>query len=72
MKAIGGRLVAAVLAVGSGCAKTDWIDRTLVTVDRPKPITFGTKPSPTGRTALRLHDLEAPLRATEGTGGSAR
>jgi hypothetical protein len=33
MKAIVGVLVAAVLAVGSGCAKQDWIDRTLVTVD---------------------------------------
>jgi hypothetical protein len=33
MKAILGLLVAAVLAVGSGCAKTDWIDRTLVTTD---------------------------------------
>ena len=26
-------LIAAALALGSGCAKTDWIDRTLVTVD---------------------------------------
>jgi hypothetical protein len=26
-------LVAAALALGSGCAQTDWIDRTLVTVD---------------------------------------
>jgi hypothetical protein len=26
-------LIAATLLVGSGCAKTDWIDRTLVTVD---------------------------------------
>jgi hypothetical protein len=33
MKAIVGLLVAAGLAVGSGCANTDWIDRTLVTVD---------------------------------------
>jgi hypothetical protein len=33
MKAIVGLLVAAVLAAGSGCVKTDWIDRTLVTVD---------------------------------------
>ena len=33
MNAIVGLLVAAVLAVGSGCVKTDWIDRTLVTVD---------------------------------------
>jgi hypothetical protein len=30
---IGGLLIAATLAVGTGCAKTDWIDRTLVTVD---------------------------------------
>ena len=34
MKAIVGALIAvATLAIGSGCAKTDWIDRTLVTVD---------------------------------------
>jgi hypothetical protein len=33
MKAIVGLLIAATLAVGSGCAKTDWIDRTLVTED---------------------------------------
>jgi hypothetical protein len=33
MKIIAGLLVAATLAFGSGCAKTDWIDRTLVTVD---------------------------------------
>jgi hypothetical protein len=26
-------LIAATLVFGSGCAKTDWIDRTLVTVD---------------------------------------
>jgi len=28
-----GVLIAAVLAFGSGCARSDWIDRTLVTVD---------------------------------------
>ena len=33
MKIIAGLLIAAALAVASGCAKTDWIDRTLVTVD---------------------------------------
>jgi hypothetical protein len=33
MKIIAGLLVAAALAFASGCAKTDWIDRTLVTVD---------------------------------------
>jgi hypothetical protein len=33
MKVLVGILVAATLAVGSGCAKTDWIERTLVTVD---------------------------------------
>jgi hypothetical protein len=33
MKTIVGVLIAATLAVGSGCAKTDWIERTLVTVD---------------------------------------
>jgi hypothetical protein len=34
MKAIVGALIAvATLVVGSGCAKQDWIDRTLVTVD---------------------------------------
>jgi hypothetical protein len=33
MKAIAGMLIAAMLVVGFGCAKTDWIDRTLVTVD---------------------------------------
>jgi hypothetical protein len=31
MKALVGVLIAATLLVGSGCAKTDWIDRTLVT-----------------------------------------
>jgi hypothetical protein len=33
VKIITGVLIAATLAVASGCAKTDWIDRTLVTVD---------------------------------------
>jgi hypothetical protein len=33
MKIIAGLLIAAALAFSSGCAKTDWIDRTLVTVD---------------------------------------
>jgi hypothetical protein len=33
MKAIVGVLIAATLAVGSGCARKDWIDRTLVTED---------------------------------------
>jgi hypothetical protein len=33
MKALIGLLTAAMLLIGSGCAKTDWIDRTLVTVD---------------------------------------
>jgi len=29
MKALVWMLIAATLAVGTGCAKTDWIDRTL-------------------------------------------
>ena len=33
MKIIVGVLIAAALAFGSGCASTDWIERTLVTVD---------------------------------------
>jgi hypothetical protein len=33
MKATAGVLIVAALAFGSGCARTDWIDRTLVTVD---------------------------------------
>ena len=33
MKIIPALLIAAALGVASGCAKTDWIDRTLVTVD---------------------------------------
>ena len=33
MKALIGLLIAATLVIGSGCAKADWIDRTLVTVD---------------------------------------
>jgi hypothetical protein len=33
MKIIVGVLMVAALAFGSGCAKTDWIERTLVTVD---------------------------------------
>jgi hypothetical protein len=33
MKTIAGVLIAAALAFGSGCARSDWIDRTLVTVD---------------------------------------
>jgi hypothetical protein len=33
MKALIGLLIAATLVMGSGCAKQDWIDRTLVTVD---------------------------------------
>jgi len=33
MKALIGLLIATMLGIGSGCAKQDWIDRTLVTVD---------------------------------------
>ena len=33
MKALIGLLFAATLLIGSGCAKQDWIDRTLTTVD---------------------------------------
>jgi hypothetical protein len=33
MKITAAVLIAAALAFGSGCARTDWIDRTLVTVD---------------------------------------
>jgi len=33
MRLIVGILIVAAVAVGSGCAKQDWIDRTLVTVD---------------------------------------
>ena len=33
MKTLIGLLVATTLAIGSGCVKQDWIDRTLVTVD---------------------------------------
>jgi hypothetical protein len=33
MKIIAGMLIAAALAFGSGCARSDWIERTLVTVD---------------------------------------
>jgi hypothetical protein len=33
MKRLMGLLIATTLALGSGCAKQDWIDRTLVTVD---------------------------------------
>jgi len=33
MKIIAGVLIAAALTLGSGCARSDWIDRTLVTVD---------------------------------------
>jgi hypothetical protein len=33
MKTIVGMLIAATVGFGSGCARTDWIDRTLVTVD---------------------------------------
>ena len=32
MKAIVGVLIAATLLFATGCAKTDWIDRTLVTL----------------------------------------
>ena len=33
MKTVTALVVGAVLAFGAGCARTDWIDRTLVTVD---------------------------------------
>ncbi len=33
MKTLIGLLTATTLVIGSGCAKSDWIDRTLVTVD---------------------------------------
>jgi hypothetical protein len=33
MKTISGLLMAALLTMSAGCARTDWIDRTLVTMD---------------------------------------
>jgi hypothetical protein len=33
LKTIAGLLIVAALAFGSGCARSDWIERTLVTVD---------------------------------------
>jgi hypothetical protein len=33
MRTIGGVLIVTALAFGSGCARSDWIERTLVTVD---------------------------------------
>ena len=33
MKTIAGVLIVAALVFGSGCATSDWIERTLVTVD---------------------------------------
>ena len=33
MRSLGGLLLATMLVVGAACARSDWIDRTLVTVD---------------------------------------
>ena len=52
MKAFIGLLIATTLVVGSGCAKQDWIDRTLVTVD-----VTGTWSGGVGSGTIRL-DLE--------------
>jgi hypothetical protein len=54
MKPIVGMLIATILVVGSGCAKTDWIERTLVTVDVTGTWS-GTGP---GRSRVYVFELE--------------
>ena len=54
MKTIAGVLILAALICGSGCARTDWIERTLVTVD----VTGTWYGSVGGRTSRFLFELE--------------
>jgi hypothetical protein len=51
MKLIPGLLIAAAMAVASGCAKTDWIDRTLVT-ETVTGVWAGSMVSPDGQPAI--------------------
>jgi hypothetical protein len=51
MKVIVGVLIAATLAIGSGCAKTDWIDRTLVT-ETVAGVWAGSMMSPDGQPSI--------------------
>ncbi len=55
MKPLGAILVAAMLTCSSGCAKPDWIERTLVTVD-VTGVWYGDAEAATGyaRTDVRL------------------
>jgi hypothetical protein len=75
-KIIGGVLIAAALAFGSGCARSDWISRTLVTVDVTgtwegigAPFTFNLKqegPKVTGFVEVGgvWHDWSGPVTGT--------
>ena len=57
MKRLIGLLIATTLVIGSGCAKQDWIDRTLVTVD-----VTGTWSGSTGGSASSPGDLLFELK----------
>jgi hypothetical protein len=69
MKIIAGLFISAALAIASGCAKTDWIDRTLVTVD-VTGTWYGTVGAPSGGVAGTFElwlDLEQNGQTVKGS-----
>jgi hypothetical protein len=63
MKTIRGALLLAALTFGAGCAKSDWIERTLVTVD----VTGTWSGSVGGRTSRFLFELEQQGQTVKGS-----
>jgi hypothetical protein len=68
MKVLIGLLIATTLLVGSGCAKTDWIDRTLVT-ENVSGVWTGSMVTLDGQPMVSLEvRLELQQKATKVTG----
>jgi hypothetical protein len=57
-KVIARVLLAASVTIGAGCARTDWIDRTLVTVDVTGTWSGGTSTGPATATSEMSFELE--------------
>ena len=64
LRTFAGLVLATALAMSSGCAKTDWIDRTLVTVD----VTGTWSGSITGPGGSRVYVFELEQQGSTVTG----
>ena len=58
MKTIAGLFLSTMLAMGAGCTRTDWIDRTLVTVDVTGTWSGGTSSGTATATSEMSFELE--------------